>query len=480
MSIAEEPTVFLSVPQGVAAANMLRSGLIGRLLSAHPDARVVVLSPLVQDPAFVREFAHPRVVFEPLPPHRPAGIEARLVSLIQAGYLTSGITESVRVRRAEAIARRSIRWLRAKRVLARLLAPSILRKETRYELVDRLVKHPWAEALFDRYRPSLLVTAGPGLIFAEIPLLRTAAQRGVRSMVVDASWDNFTNKLLPARRVDRLLVWNDVMKQQAVDLHGYRPDAIRVTGVPQFDRYFRAATLSSREAFFQRIGADPARKLVTLTTTARALYPHYERLIQLLIDAMNSGAWPHPVQLLVRVHPRDELERYAQFLHVPNVIVEKPFRATVSAGDGLTVDIMPADTQHLADTMRHSDVVISVVSTISIEAAIFDTPIINVSFDGEQPEPFARSARRYFCFTHFANLLRHNPGSVAESPEQLVAQVGRYLTDPTLEAEGRRRVVLEQCQFLDGLAAERVAAFVVEELSAVRGPVSSQLTAAAR
>jgi len=180
----------------------------------------------------------------------------------------------------------------------------------------------------------------------------------------------------------------------------------------------------------------------------------------------------------VRVHPRDELDRYAAFSGVPHVFVEKPFRRTVNA-DGLTVDIMPEDTRHLADTMAHSDVVISVVSTISIEAAIFDTPIINVAFDGEQPEPFARSARRYFRFTHFANVLRHEPGSVAETPEQLVAQIGRYLADPSLEAAGRRKVVLEQCQFLDGRAAERVAQFVVDELADVCGGLRPRLATAA-
>src|SRR5260221_1895949 len=106
---------------------------------------------------------------------------------------------------------------------------------------------------------------------------------------------------------------------------------------------------------------------------------------------------------------------------------------------------------------------------ISLEAGIVDTPIMIVALDGEKPEPFATSARRYFKFTHFANVLRHNPGAVADSPDALIAQVGRYLADPSLEAEGRRRVVLEQCQLLDGRAAERVAGFVIDELSDVCG-----------
>src|SRR5262245_10619328 len=213
--------VLVSVPHGASAGNMLRTGLVQRLLDAAPDVEVVLASPLVDDVAFVQEFRHPRVHFEPLPPHRPAGLEARLMALIQASYVDAGVTEAVKIRRQEAIAKKTMRFIRAKRLLASVFLPSIVRQESRYDLIDRLVSHPGAEELFARYKPALLVVSSPGLIFAELPLLRTAARQGVPSMSVDASWDNFTNKVLPARRVSRLIVWNELMKQQAVQFHGY-------------------------------------------------------------------------------------------------------------------------------------------------------------------------------------------------------------------------------------------------------------------
>src|SRR5438067_2092247 len=321
-----------SIPHGGAAGNILRTGLMKRLLDAQPDCEIVLLSPLANDEAFVREFQHARVRVVDLPPHRPEGREARLMALIQASYIDSRVTESVAIRRQEAIANKTIRWIRAKRLLASAFAPSIVRKPTRYELIDRLVSHPWAEALFDRHRPALLVTSSPGLIFSEIPLLRTAVRRRIRAVAVDPSWANFTNKLLPVRRVDRLIVWNALMQQQAVDLHGYDADEIRIPGAPQWDLYFRDGTFVPRDAFFRRIGANPARKLITLTTTPRALYAHHDHVLRVLIDALASRAWRHDAQLLVRLHPRDDLDAYAAFHGTPHVIIEKPFRPTVRAG----------------------------------------------------------------------------------------------------------------------------------------------------
>lgn len=469
MAETSGPRVLLSVPNGGSAGSVLRTGLVRRVLDAQPDATVVLVSPLVNDPAFAGEFADPRVQLEDLPRHAPAGLEARLVALMQAAYLTSDVTESVRIRYAEARAGRTMRWMRTKRALARTLLPSMTRKDSRYAWSDRLIGHPAARRLFDRIRPALYVASSPGLIFSEIPLLRTAAQRGVRSMAVDPSWDNFTNKLLPVRRVDRLIVWNDLMQQQAIDFHGYAPAHVRVAGPPQWDRYFQGAPASSRDVFFRRIGADPFRTLVTLTTTPRSLYAHHDHILRVLIAAMNGGAWPTASQLLVRLHPRDDEDAYDAFRGVPNVIVEKPFRPTVTSGDGLDVDVTAESQQHLADTMRYSDVVVNVASTIAIEAAIFDTPVVNVAFDGESPSPFERSARRYYRFTHYRNITRHGAVQVADTPAALVAQVARYLADPALDREGRRRIVSEQVQFLDGRSAERVGRFVAEELSDALG-----------
>jgi hypothetical protein len=39
--------VFVSIPSGVSAGNILRGGLVDRVLDANPDAEAVIVSPLV-------------------------------------------------------------------------------------------------------------------------------------------------------------------------------------------------------------------------------------------------------------------------------------------------------------------------------------------------------------------------------------------------------------------------------------------------
>ena len=160
------------------------------------------------------------------------------------------------------------------------------------------------------HRPVLVIAANPGLVFSEVPLLRTARRRGVRSMAIDPSWDNFTNKLIPVRQVDRLVVWNDIMKEQAIGaarLPSRRDPRRRRAAVRSALPRAHAARASSSA----RIGADPARKLIALTTTPRSLYSHHDHVLRVLVAAMHGGALAD-AQVLVRLHPRDEFDAYAR------------------------------------------------------------------------------------------------------------------------------------------------------------------------
>lgn len=472
-------SVFVSVPHGTSAGNMLRAGsLLDRLCTFDPSLQVVLLSPMARDAAFVREFERPGLSILDQPAHRPAGLEARLLALVQASYLSRGQTESVRIRLAEARASGIVRWLRTKQLIGRLLVEPFIRSGSRYALSDRLVRHPAMDMLFDEYDPVLVIAANPGLVFSEVPMLRTARRRGVRSIAIDASWDNFTNKLLPVRQLDRLVVWNEIMKEQAVALHGYDADAIRVAGAPQFDAHFRTGVRTPRDEFLRRIGADPGRKLIALTTTPRSLYSHHDHVLRALTRAIADGRI-EPSQVLVRLHPRDQVEAYREFEGVPHVIIEKPFRDTVTGSDGLAIDVMPEHQRHLGDTLCHSDVVVNVASTISIEACIFDTPVVNICFDGPDESPYVRSARRYYSFTHYVNITSRDAVRVASTPGEMASHIDRYLADPSLDRAGRRRVVQEQCQFMDGRSAERVAGIVAEELAAAVGLPASRAVGAA-
>ena len=124
------------------------------------------------------------------------------------------------------------------------------------------------------------------------------------------------------------------------------------------------------------------------------------------------------------------------------MIIEKPFRPTVNAGDGLAIDITADNQRHLANTMRHSDVVVNVASTMAIEAAIFDTPVVNISFDGETPIGVGAVGAPvlpvHALRQHHAARRRAGRRDAGRSWSRRSADIS---TIPSLDRDGRRRVV---------------------------------------
>jgi hypothetical protein len=473
-------TIFLCIPSGTPAANLLRTRVFPVVRDDTSVERLVILSPYANDQRFVEELQGPKIDFAELAPGVPGWLERRFIRVMQEKFVKTMPTESMRIRiaRAEMLERAQqseIRYLdrgqfsgRArgpKRLALRGLRALPLPIGAWFALSDRFTLGDQYAGLFARERPDLVVTPTSGLYFSEGPLLGRADRARVPAIAVDLSWDHFTTKTAPLRRVAAMAVWNQVMKQQAVEIHGYRPEQVEVAGVPQFDLYADRAALASREAFCQRIGADPARKLIALTTVPPVLYRYHDRAVEALADAIDSGCFG-PAQVLVRVHPRDDLEAYGRFAGRLNVIVEKPFR-TGRVAEGSTVDPSGDDRRHLANTLAHADVVVNVASTIAIEAAICDTPVVNIGFDGEQELDFLDSARRYYRYTHYKPLVDAGAVRVAGNPTELVELVERYLREPSLDQAGRARAVEELVYRADGKAGERVGEFILRQLAAV-------------
>src|SRR4051812_42520235 len=295
-------TVILCIPSGTPAANLLRTDVF-RLLKQSPlVGRIVILSPLVREAAFREEFAGEKVAFEVLQPHEPGFLERRIIRILQEKYVKTMPTESMRIRVArerQMELGREVRYLdrgglgAPKTKVVRALLAGVTRLPLSlpllFKALDVTTLGDRYRELFERDRPALVLTPTTGIYFGEGPLMGRADKLGIPILAIDLSWDHFTTKTAPLRRVAGLSVWNETMKRQAVEIHAYRPEQVCVAGVPQFDIYADPASFTTREAFIRRIGGDPAKKLVTLTTIPPVLYTYHDVVIDELLAAMRCG-----------------------------------------------------------------------------------------------------------------------------------------------------------------------------------------------
>jgi hypothetical protein len=398
----------------------------------------------------------------------PPGLAARVVdSILSERFLLESGLQAVRIQRDRA---RLMETWRGRRTLIGLKAAVCrlpVSRRTWFQVAQWVADVSAYRTLFETHRPALLVTASAGFLPIEMPLIYAAKRFGVPQMGADLGWDNLSSKYHTVLPVDHLAVWNDTMRDEAVRYHGFRADRVKVTGAVPFDGYFGGEPIPTRAEFYRSVGADPARPLVTLATAPALVYPTTDKVVEILARAVEGGALDADVQLLVRVHPRDHVDLYSRFHDGRQVFVEKPFQQLERSHGAPELDSFTPGSEgrrRLAATLAHSDVIVNFASTTTVEAALFDTPVVNIGFDETPDLPLPLSIGRYYHFEHYRPVVETRAAHIASSPADLVRAVARYLDDPRTDAGGRRELARQCCAFTDGRAGERLGDWVLDTL----------------
>jgi hypothetical protein len=448
-------TVFIILDAGTAIRNILRTDVL-KTLQADPAIRIVIFSPLT-DEEFKGEFERENVVVEPLQNWKGNSPVKMFRSL----------RKDIWIRKFDLRRFKEKRSRKGRKLSA--LALDLLLGNAQPEKIDRIVARlqrleekftpALGEEYFQKYQPDLVFYTT--LYSKDLCLEIAARARGVKAVAFVLSWDNPTTKGPFPVRPDRLVAWNTILRDEALKYHGLREDQICVAGVPQFDIYCDRERFRSRAEFFRKWNLDPSKKLITYTTGTPGTAPFDDEIVDLLYQKLRAGAFKEPAQLLVRLHPKDIYEIYRKFENQPELIIQLPGRrAKTNDSWNPTHD----DMYGLAELMCYSDVVVNIASTTTIDAAAFDTPVVNVAFDGYKEKPNEQSCRRYYEYEHYQRVVATGGFKISYSIDELVTHIQDCFDDPKREADGRARIREEQCYKLDGQSGRRIGEYLLELL----------------
>lgn len=421
-------TVFLSLSRGYFLRLFEHSGLVDRLVEDH-QCDVVFL----------------------VPPEAHGHIEELFAGRNQ-----------VRIERLILVQKRS---LRDRIYRAGLYKFSKYRQLSKLWFKSELIwndEHVYDD-LFDKYEPRLVVTASAGKHAPEDPqLIRNARRRSIRTLCLVWSWDNLAMSGPVAARSDHLGVWNNRMFDDATGIQKFRRDEVSIVGVPQFDHYFSTDTFLSRADFMQEMGLDPEKKLITVATAPMRSVADHRFLVRLMIEKVSAGEFGDRVQLLFRPHPMEDPDFYSEFSE------SGQHRFDFSARESKGLDWTPdrQDNIHLANVLFHTDVLVNIASTVTLEAAILDTPIVNVAFSLSEPERFAVMVLKNHYGAHFKHVFDANASKIVHSEIELATAVRALLDNPSLLGENRRNLALATCDRLDGSGSDRAAELIASMATA--------------
>jgi hypothetical protein len=455
----------------MSARNILRSAAHDIL---KKEARLVVVTPLWENAEFKSEFLSANTTFISFAPRR--NVVRQILERVYVPAQLWRFTKShpvgtlVRLRKKLQIARpmRALMYAVLGNTLGRV-APLMSLLSCFYR---SSLRNPAAGKILDENKVDLVFLTH-GYIETDCELALEAKARGIPVINLIHSWDNVTCKsgvsqitsLQPGRILmtdlfDRILVWNDVLRDELKELYGYPPERIDVCGIPQFDSYSTLKERIVRESFLKSFGADPNKKLILFCAGSPTLVHDQTAVVRLLVEAVRGGRFSSPAQLVIRSHP-GTLQNWQKDFAGPDVFFQTP----TDADKALAVSKWerPSGDSELAKSICHCDVLIHCISTVAIEGAVFDRPTIGLGYDGDVSHS-DNVRQAYEETTHYSKLMSMGGMRVAVSPDDLLKTINAYFENPELDAEGRARTRNQQCYRIDGKSGERVGRFVVEFL----------------
>lgn len=289
-----------------------------------------------------------------------------------------------------------------------------------FRAIERVLPPPGEIAdVFRRINPDVLFLT-PLLYFRshQVDHVRCARQLGIKSVLGVGSWDHLTTKGLIHEIPDRVLVWNEAQKREAIDLHAVPSERILVTGAQAYDHWFAAEPALDRAAFCRQVGLDPERPILLYLCSSPFIAPHEVGFVRGWIGAVRRSADPRlrSTGLLVRPHPQNARQWCGVDLAGAfDQVALWPTTGVNPIGGAARADYF--------DSIYHAEGVVGVNTSAMIEAGIIGRPVYSV-----RATEFEDTQEGTLHFQHLKNAgggLLH----LATDLDEHVAQLARLLAD---------------------------------------------------
>ena len=444
-------TIFISIPNAIAHRNYaLFERSVLDLLACDKNIRTVVLSRRGVLPELLEKFRQrENVVVEEYD-------ESQKKNFIQRAFIffysyliftpTTKLVSSYGVRSDRPRPLMRFWNYPIKLFIANVLGESEYIKES---LVPRLYalifnKRPYYY-LFDKYNPDVVFLTNICTWPLDLEFLVEAKLKSVRTVGMVANWDHLSKYYVPFRP-DKLLVWSNPIKDEALKYQGYKKENIKIVGAPHTDFFLDKNNVVSRSEFLTKVNFPQDSKLITFCSQGPYSLDGPD-LVQMILNWIKAGDLPKNLRLIIRPHPHglNEVKKYLPFKESSFVYID-----TLEKLSSMPYAL------NFVNVLYHADIVLTTYSTIAADATIFDRPTVIASFDGYKNRPIFQSVRRHRNFTHFQHILKFGAISVAESPKQLLESLKIYLASPEKDRENRLKLREEVFGYFDRQNSGRI------------------------
>lgn len=456
--MSKQKTLFVVISKHVMRRNILETDFWPNLIASLSDCRIVLIGEPDGEEYYKEHFAGPNVEMR-FVKHTTNNLWHKIVTfMVRTGTNSHGV--AMYRERSYENGETGLLLTSFKRLVSGTLGRLSMYKKFVRLLYSTLQKD-WITNLYDEFKPDMVFL--PSLIDIEIDGVFgvTAKRKRVKVVGMVRSWDNLSIHGLMPYIPDHFILQNQWLKEsaemfQALDMAKVSHDII---GLPHYDKYLDPSDLIfDKDELFTKLGLDPQKR--TIYFTGFDIYFSEAIVPRLLNDAIENGQLPKDLQVLFTRHPASKvsLEEY-QLDELEHVVYVDMFDNTALKFQGTE--------QTFINFVSHADVVVNVASTVAIDCAVLNKPVICISFDNPELKlkHWSQAERLFDSFDHYERLIGTGGAFKASSPDLLLDQINKYLENPNLDYEKRQVVKQLFVEPFDGKSGSRLVKIVADELN---------------
>ncbi len=326
----------------------------------------------------------------------------------------------------------------------------------RFPMLNHVLALPFVQPFLEKYEEKLqpdpeilkwLQDNKPDIVVAtpanmqhtkEIEYIKAAKHLGIPTVIVTFSWDNISTKAQFYVHPDKLIVWNDFHKQDAIRFHKFNPEDIKISGSYFFDKWFAVDQndLRDRKEFLQEVGLNPEHPYLLYLGSSKNIATDETWLFQEILKALESSEHPElrNTSILVRPHQQNA-SIYQKFHEDPELMASFKEKLAIWPAYGEPSDI-PESQQNFVNSVKHSIGVVGINTSAFIDAMCLNKPIFSVLVPQYQATQTGS--------LHFRYLQESRALETVSSCQELARALEGHVESHNADAECRRKEFIER------------------------------------
>ena len=242
-------------------------------------------------------------------------------------------------------------------------------------------------------------------------------------------------------KTNLILVWNEMMREQAIKWHRCENSTIKPIGILRVDAFkISNKKLQSRDEFIQSNGLVKGRKIISLIGGNISL-SEASRIGKLISSSKEIQV---KIQILYRSQPGsfEKDLKCLKSLKDENLFLIKGFSSKFKESE------IQNQLLNTANFLKNSDVIISLASTMGVEALYFNIPCIFLMY-GNTEDLF------WYKQDHIAMLLQKEGIKIVQNDLELIKSVKYYLINPALDIHTQVNLFGKYCHLVNDDSIQR-------------------------